>query len=182
MTALITRSSKRSGDECRLNFSTPGDGQRRSSWSLRWPTGSTPSTTPTASTAISVTSAPTTTKPSGPRQHHPNSSNPRARLRAHISLRVVEHRQNRECRDFAGLLALPTVGDTAMVTTALKTALRRRDHGGHRVGSGLIHHSDAGSQGGFNLSSQHSAVKPSVSAPQALPLGFATQVFCAGGC
>ena len=98
-----------------------------------------------------------------------------------VSLRVVEHRQNRECRDFAGLLAVPTVKDTAMVTTALKMALRRRDHGGHRVGSGLIHHSDAGSQGGFNLSSQHSAVKPSSSALQALPLGFATQVFCAGG-
>jgi putative transposase len=39
-----------------------------------------------------------------------------------------------------------TVKDTAMVTTALKMALWRRDHGGHRVGSGLIHHSDAGSQ------------------------------------
>lgn len=99
-----------------------------------------------------------------------------------VSLRVVEHRHNRECRDFAGLLAVPTVKDTAMVTTALKMALWRRDHGGRRVGSGLIHHSDAGRQGGFNLSSQHSAVKPSVSALQALPLGFATHVFCAGGC
>ncbi|MDV8009376.1 IS3 family transposase [Rhodococcus sp. IEGM 1318] len=39
-----------------------------------------------------------------------------------------------------------TVKDTAMVTTALKMALWRRDHGGHRVGDGLIHHSDAGSQ------------------------------------
>jgi putative transposase len=39
-----------------------------------------------------------------------------------------------------------TVKDTTMVTTALKMALWRRDHGGHRVGSGLIHHSDAGSQ------------------------------------
>ena len=28
----------------------------------------------------------------------------------------------------------------------LKMALWRRDHGGHRVGDGLIHHSDAGSQ------------------------------------
>jgi transposase InsO family protein len=33
-----------------------------------------------------------------------------------------------------------------MVTTALKMALWRRDHGGRRVGDGLIHHSDAGSQ------------------------------------
>ncbi|APE09637.1 transposase [Rhodococcus sp. 2G] len=39
-----------------------------------------------------------------------------------------------------------TVKDTAMVTTALKMALWRRDHTGHPVGSGLIHHSDAGSQ------------------------------------
>ncbi|MCZ9635232.1 DDE-type integrase/transposase/recombinase [Rhodococcus sp. BH5] len=38
-----------------------------------------------------------------------------------------------------------TVKDTAMVTTALKMALWQRDHGGHRVGDGLIHHSDAGS-------------------------------------
>jgi transposase InsO family protein len=39
-----------------------------------------------------------------------------------------------------------TVKDTAMVTTALKMALWRRDHTGHPVGSGLIHHSDAGSR------------------------------------
>ena len=35
-----------------------------------------------------------------------------------------------------------TVKDTAMVTTALKMALWRRDHADHRVGAGLIHHSD----------------------------------------
>jgi putative transposase len=39
-----------------------------------------------------------------------------------------------------------TIRDTAMVTTALKMALWRRDHTGHRVDAGLIHHSDAGSQ------------------------------------
>lgn len=39
-----------------------------------------------------------------------------------------------------------SVKDTAMVTTALKMALWRRDHGGHAVTDGLIHHSDAGSQ------------------------------------
>ena len=38
------------------------------------------------------------------------------------------------------------VKDTAMVTTALKMALWRRDHHGQTVGDGLIHHSDAGSQ------------------------------------
>jgi putative transposase len=39
-----------------------------------------------------------------------------------------------------------TVKDTAMVTTALKMALWRRDHADRRVAAGLIHHSDAGSQ------------------------------------
>lgn len=39
-----------------------------------------------------------------------------------------------------------TVKDTAMVTTALKMALWRRDHTGHAVNEGLIPHSDAGSQ------------------------------------
>jgi len=69
-----------------------------------------------------------------------------------------------------------TVKDTTMVTTALKMALWRRDHGGHRVGPGLIHHSDAGSQGGFNPSSQHRVVGPSITALQALPLVFSTRV------
>jgi hypothetical protein len=48
-----------------------------------------------------------------------------------------------------------SVKDTTMVTTALKMALWRRDHADRRVGDGLIHHSDAGSQGGFNRLSQH---------------------------
>jgi transposase InsO family protein len=39
-----------------------------------------------------------------------------------------------------------TVKDTALVTTALRMALCRRDHAGHAVADGLIHHSDAGSQ------------------------------------
>lgn len=38
------------------------------------------------------------------------------------------------------------VKNTAMVTTALKMALWRRDHEGRRISQGLIHHSDAGSQ------------------------------------
>jgi putative transposase len=41
---------------------------------------------------------------------------------------------------------MSTVKDIAMVTTALKMVLWWRDHGGRRVGDGLIHHSDAGSQ------------------------------------
>nr|WP_306669689.1 DDE-type integrase/transposase/recombinase [Rhodococcus qingshengii] len=39
-----------------------------------------------------------------------------------------------------------TVKDTAVVTTALKMALWRRDHGGHKIGDGLIHHSETGSR------------------------------------
>ncbi|MFG1798550.1 IS3 family transposase, partial [Nocardia sp. NPDC049149] len=48
-----------------------------------------------------------------------------------------------------------TVRDTAMVSTALKMALWRRDHTGRGIGTELIHHSDAGCQAGFNWSSQH---------------------------
>jgi putative transposase len=39
-----------------------------------------------------------------------------------------------------------TTKTTPLVTTALRMALWRRDHHGHPVGDGLIHHSDAGSQ------------------------------------
>jgi putative transposase len=39
-----------------------------------------------------------------------------------------------------------TVKDTALVSSVLKTALWRRDHAERRVDTGLIHHSDAGSQ------------------------------------
>jgi len=48
-----------------------------------------------------------------------------------------------------------TTKTTPLVTTALRMALWRRDRAGHHVGEGLVHHSDAGSQGGFNRSSQH---------------------------
>ncbi|MAP63062.1 MAG: hypothetical protein CMH34_04820 [Microbacterium sp.] len=44
---------------------------------------------------------------------------------------------------------------TPLVTTALRMGLWRRDRAGHPAGDGLVHHSDAGSQGGFNWSSQH---------------------------
>jgi transposase InsO family protein len=75
-----------------------------------------------------------------------------------------------------------TVKDTAVVTTALKMAWWRRDHADRAVASGLIHHSDAGSQGGFNLSSQHSVVSLSVVGRQTLPPVFSTRVFCGAGC
>ncbi len=48
-----------------------------------------------------------------------------------------------------------TVKDVAFVEQCLRMALWRRDHAGRPVGDGMIHHSDAGSQGGFNWSSQH---------------------------
>ena len=39
-----------------------------------------------------------------------------------------------------------TTKTTPLVTTALRMALWRRDRAGHRVGDGLVHHSDAGAQ------------------------------------
>jgi len=48
-----------------------------------------------------------------------------------------------------------TVKTTPLVTTALRMGLWRRDRAGHPAADGLIHHSDAGSQGEFNWSSQH---------------------------
>jgi putative transposase len=44
---------------------------------------------------------------------------------------------------------------TALVSKALTMAVWRREHYGHPVAPGLIHHSDAGSQLEFNRSSQH---------------------------
>jgi putative transposase len=75
-----------------------------------------------------------------------------------------------------------TVKDTAMVTTALKMALWRRDHTVRRVHAGLIHHSDAGSQGGFNRSSQHRLGEASVGVRRRLPQGCAIRGFCVVGC
>jgi putative transposase len=42
-----------------------------------------------------------------------------------------------------------------LVLDALDMALWRRDHAGTPAGPGLVHHSGAGSHGGFNRSSQH---------------------------
>ncbi|MFF1918260.1 DDE-type integrase/transposase/recombinase [Streptomyces sp. NPDC058239] len=49
-----------------------------------------------------------------------------------------------------------TTKETRLVLDALEMALWQRDRDGfpHEIGE-LIHHSDAGSQGGFNRSSQH---------------------------
>lgn len=42
-----------------------------------------------------------------------------------------------------------TTKTTPLVTIALRMGLWRRDRAGHQIEDGLIHHSDAGSQGGF---------------------------------
>jgi len=49
-----------------------------------------------------------------------------------------------------------TTKDVRLVDVPLRIALWTRDREGHPVPAGLIHHSDAGPQGGFNRSSQHS--------------------------
>jgi len=46
-----------------------------------------------------------------------------------------------------------------LVLDALDMALWHRSRAGHRPGAGLVHHSDAGSQGEFNRSSQHLQVE-----------------------
>jgi transposase InsO family protein len=48
-----------------------------------------------------------------------------------------------------------TTRPTELVTVPLRMALWNRRHEGIEIFEGLIHHSDAGSQGGFNWSSQH---------------------------
>jgi hypothetical protein len=57
---------------------------------------------------------------------------------------------------------------TALVSKALNMAVWRRDHYGNPVEPGLIHHSDAGSQAGFNRSSQHRVVGVIVDVHRAL--------------
>jgi putative transposase len=54
------------------------------------------------------------------------------------------------------------VKDTPFAEARLQMALWRRDHAGHTVRPGMIHHSDAGSQGGFNRSSQHRCLRSTV--------------------
>ena len=68
-----------------------------------------------------------------------------------------------------------TTKTTPLVTTALRMGLWRRDRAGHDVEDGLIHHSDAGSQGGFNWSSQHRLFAASVGAHRVPQPGFASR-------
>lgn len=64
---------------------------------------------------------------------------------------------------------------------ALEMALWTRERAGDNI-EGLIHHSDAGSQGGFNWSSQHVDVEPIVDVRPTLRLEFSTAVACVVAC
>ena len=63
---------------------------------------------------------------------------------------------------------------TALVAKALNMALWRRDHYGRSIEPELIHHSDAGSQRGFNRSSQHRVVGASVAVARRPRLEFSS--------
>jgi transposase InsO family protein len=72
---------------------------------------------------------------------------------------------------------------TVLVTGVLEQALfTRRRTDIHFTSTGLVYHSDAGSQGGFNRSSQHRAVRTSVPVRQTLPLEFSNRALFGGGC
>ncbi|WP_081635273.1 DDE-type integrase/transposase/recombinase [Nocardia sp. BMG111209] len=71
---------------------------------------------------------------------------------------------------------------TALVSKALNMAVWRRGHYGHPVEPGLIHHSDAGSQGGFNWSTQHFAVAVIVGDAPSLRPECAIRALSVGAC
>jgi putative transposase len=71
---------------------------------------------------------------------------------------------------------------TALVQDAVGHAFFTRAQEGTISLHGLIAHNDAGSQGGFNRSSQHRVVNLSVVGRQALPPVFSTRVFYGAGC
>ena len=69
-----------------------------------------------------------------------------------------------------------------LVIDAINQAIDVRKRSGATDLTGLIHHSDAGSQGGFNLSSQHRVVIASVVDRQVLPPVSSTRVSFVVGC
>jgi putative transposase len=70
---------------------------------------------------------------------------------------------------------------TRFVESAIRQAAALRSRQGHPI-SDAIHHSDAGSQGGFNRWSQHRLGEPSVGVRRRLPQGCASRGFCVVGC
>jgi transposase InsO family protein len=71
---------------------------------------------------------------------------------------------------------------TSLVLDTLEMALWARDHHGLPVEEGLVHHSDAGSQGGFNRCSQRFAVEGIVDARRAPRRVCASRASCVVGC
>jgi putative transposase len=67
---------------------------------------------------------------------------------------------------------------TALVLDALEQALWARRHGGQDSLAGLVHHHDAGSQGGFNRSSQHRFAVLRVAVGLVLRLVSSSRVSC----
>ena len=63
----------------------------------------------------------------------------------------------------------------------IRQAAALRSRQGHPI-EDAIHHSDAGPQGGFNLSSQHRVVDLTVVGRQALPSVSSSRVSCGVGC
>ncbi|WP_373418897.1 DDE-type integrase/transposase/recombinase [Rhodococcus opacus] len=70
---------------------------------------------------------------------------------------------------------------TDLALDALEMGIWGRTRKGQAIDQ-LIHHSDRGSQGGFNRSSQHRAVRTSVPVRQTLPLEFSNRALFGGGC
>jgi transposase InsO family protein len=72
---------------------------------------------------------------------------------------------------------------TDLVTSALAQALAtRRRASSEFTAQGLIHHSDAGSQGGFNQSSQRQFSGANIARPGALRRGCSSRVLCGVAC
>jgi len=71
---------------------------------------------------------------------------------------------------------------TAMVLDSIEQAIWTRQREGVMDLKDVVHHTDRGSQGGFNRSSQHRVVNLSVVGRQALPPVFSTRVFYGAGC
>lgn len=75
-----------------------------------------------------------------------------------------------------------TSKETAFVESAIRQAAAIRARQGHPLGGDTIHHSDAGSQGGFQWSSQHRPVGPRLDDRPALQRVSSIRVSCGVGC
>ncbi|QSE86067.1 IS3 family transposase (plasmid) [Rhodococcus koreensis] len=85
---------------------------------------------------------------------------------------------------FAGTIVgweVSTSKETAFVQRAVNQACTLRTMQGNPLRGNTIHHSDTGSQGGFNRSSQHLAVAVSVAGRRRPRRGFASRASCGAG-